>query len=991
MRRLLSAFSKYSMKKMLMFLIVVLLLIFIYSISTLIYFETKNQINKNFDLTLNQTESYLTIGSERITRGQMLWEATYEKPISLVMNDTLKEYSNVSGDLSQFNVNTILNGINPDYRNRIDILFINASGMVDYSTDPYSKGVNFSEWAPFYKKITDMRMNDSFVLDRAVRGFNTDTPFRIFGYHPTPDHKYLVEIIYRIYDDYESQHKEHSINTLIEELKNKDSDLMSLDLIGSTGALMSTPDERPLPIDNGTRSIAEQVYLTENPRVFYDPLNHTLTKYFFIESGDNTSPSSDFMDNIGKLVYSTRSVDQELSYYLIIYLLTLGISTIIILLVAYWISGLFFSPVDTLIEDLDKIAKGDIRHKIRPSCHPEIDRIVSATSSMVQSILDLVEHLERSENRYYTLFSNSSDAVVLWNGKEVVDANPAAKNLFGWNNSDNINEYPVVSDDEHCRIVAYLIDSCKGISHNCNVSIELSDKKEHILEIKIVRILLENTSLEMLHIVDITEETRMNNEIHRLADIFRNTHAGIIAGPLDHPNLVNEAYNNMHGFSEDTALKEGFFGPVHQDSKHKIDLWINEARERGHISVEALRVRSDGTTFPALHDLTIINISNGNYYLIANLQDISAQKKIWELTIEKNSLFEAGNLLRTILDYLPDPTFAIDLNGKVISWNRAIQTMTGLSSSDIIGKGEYAYSEYMYKTKQPVLIDIVINPVTLDKNRYLNLHQDGDLYSADIKIENCLNGEHYYWVVAGPVYDAKGRCIGAIESIRDITTLKQGEKALKDLNDKLVLLSSITRHDIRNKVLIIDGYRALALEECTENEVKELLSLQGQAVEDIGKQIEFSREYQDIGMQNPSWNSVKSMFDHTVSRLNDNVDVITDIPDLEIYCDNLVEKVFYNLIDNSIRHGKNLATIKLSWIQNEDEGFLIYEDNGVGIPDDEKENIFLKGYGKNTGLGLFLIREILGITGISIIENGTPGEGVRFEIRIPKGRYRIKY
>jgi signal transduction histidine kinase len=67
---------------------------------------------------------------------------------------------------------------------------------------------------------------------------------------------------------------------------------------------------------------------------------------------------------------------------------------------------------------------------------------------------------------------------------------------------------------------------------------------------------------------------------------------------------------------------------------------------------------------------------------------------------------------------------------------------------------------------------------------------------------------------------------------------------------------------------------------------------------------------------------------------------------------------------------------------------LVFEDNGVGIPSSEKEMIFERGYGKNTGFGLFLIREILSITGLSIKENGIPGKGVRFEITVPQGVYR---
>ena len=75
-------------------------------------------------------------------------------------------------------------------------------------------------------------------------------------------------------------------------------------------------------------------------------------------------------------------------------------------------------------------------------------------------------------------------------------------------------------------------------------------------------------------------------------------------------------------------------------------------------------------------------------------------------------------------------------------------------------------------------------------------------------------------------------------------------------------------------------------------------------------------------------------------------------------------------------------------LQNESEVILVYEDNGVGIPDDEKAKIFERGYGKNTGLGLYLVQEILSLTDIAIRETGEPGHGARFEMQIPRQSFR---
>ncbi|MCA1917292.1 MAG: ATP-binding protein [Methanospirillum hungatei] len=103
----------------------------------------------------------------------------------------------------------------------------------------------------------------------------------------------------------------------------------------------------------------------------------------------------------------------------------------------------------------------------------------------------------------------------------------------------------------------------------------------------------------------------------------------------------------------------------------------------------------------------------------------------------------------------------------------------------------------------------------------------------------------------------------------------------------------------------------------------------------------------------------------------------------------MLNKVFFNLVENSIRHGKTVQSISVSFEKRNDGFILIYEDDGCGVPYEEKEKIFSRGFGKNTGLGLFFIREILDITGLSIQECGIPGKGVRFEIGVPEGKYRI--
>jgi hypothetical protein len=118
------------------------------------------------------------------------------------------------------------------------------------------------------------------------------------------------------------------------------------------------------------------------------------------------------------------------------------------------------------------------------------------------------------------------------------------------------------------------------------------------------------------------------------------------------------------------------------------------------------------------------------------------------------------------------------------------------------------------------------------------------------------------------------------------------------------------------------------------------------------------------------------------------IEIAIDLPEVGVFADPLLKKVFYNLVENSVRHGEKLTRILISSAGNPRGLSIIFEDDGVGVAENVKEKIFRRKHFKNTGFGLFLSREILGITSIAICENGIPGQGARFEIRVPGGAWR---
>ncbi len=237
------------------------------------------------------------------------------------------------------------------------------------------------------------------------------------------------------------------------------------------------------------------------------------------------------------------------------------------------------------------------------------------------------------------------------------------------------------------------------------------------------------------------------------------------------------------------------------------------------------------------------------------------------------------------------------------------------------------------------------------------------------------------------IFDEYGN-IKEFQSVgRDITEKKTMEETLRLTNNKLHLLSSITRHDILNKIMIAQGYLDLTREIDARTSISKYLDKVTDAVSAIEGQIIFTREYEQLGISEPVWIPIWS----TIGKDHDHgLEISYDGAKARILADPMIQKVFSNLIDNTLRHGEGADQIQIRCRETESGLTITYEDNGPGIPHEEKKRIFNRGVGKNTGYGLFLVQEILTITRISITENGEPGKGARFEMLVPKEGYYIE-
>lgn len=356
-------------------------------------------------------------------------------------------------------------------------------------------------------------------------------------------------------------------------------------------------------------------------------------------------------------------------------------------------------------------------------------------------------------------------------------------------------------------------------------------------------------------------------------------------------------------------------------------------------------------------------------------RDITGRKK------EEEELRESRQILEAVLNTIPARVFWKDTNLTYLGCNTAFARDAGFEKTeDVIGRDDYAMGwrnqAELYRADDRQVIESGRAKLLIEEPQ--TTPSGGQIFLLTSKV---------------PLRDETGTIIGVLGTYLDITERKKAEVALRHVNKKLNLLTGITRHDIKNQLLSLNAY--LVLSRGTLNDVqktREFIQIEEGITKTIEHQILFTREYENLGANAPVWQNVQECIGNAAQELDiTGVDVITrEMRPVEIFADSLLQKVFFNLIDNSLRHGGGAMTqIRFSYLDTGKELLIFCEDDGSGIPADEKEMVFERGYGKNTGFGLFFIREILAITGITITENGEPGTGTRFAIAVPKGEYRF--
>jgi PAS domain S-box-containing protein len=437
--------------------------------------------------------------------------------------------------------------------------------------------------------------------------------------------------------------------------------------------------------------------------------------------------------------------------------------------------------------------------------------------------------------------------------------------------------------------------------------------------------------------------------------------------------FTNQAAQRMYGYDNEELrqLRPPQF--VHPE-----DVWndqsMHESLLRGetdNYEVTKRYIRKDGTMFHGRLRVSVVkNDPSGKRMFLRMVEDITPQMEA------QDAIWRAEQRSRQIIESAAELVLTIDVAGRITSMNKATESFLGWSEDEVMSTNIF---EYLPPESAPIG----------RKAMMAKMMGETDHTNYEIEVRR-RDGESRVLDVNSAIMREGGRVMGVQIIARDVTERKKAEESMRLANRKISLLGDVTRHDVLNMVTVLSSYMQFAEKYNVDPKVADYLKKAHHAMNHIQEQMVFTRHYQALGTAEPAWFHLRDIWETAV----DEVDLKgakqgSELGGLELFADPMIGSVIKNLIENSVKHGGHVTFVSLTY-EMTDEGIrIIYEDDGNGISELEKERIFDWGYKGRSGHGLHFIREILHITGLDIKETGAPGCGARFEIFAPVGKFRF--
>lgn len=326
--------------------------------------------------------------------------------------------------------------------------------------------------------------------------------------------------------------------------------------------------------------------------------------------------------------------------------------------------------------------------------------------------------------------------------------------------------------------------------------------------------------------------------------------------------------------------------------------------------------------------------------------------------------------INSILDGIGDPIFILDKNMVILRVNKASCDVFQRKPEEMVGKHCY---EIVHGDDHPFPTCPAVK--TLKTKQVITGEIEDYGLNVPLLVTTC------------PTFDASGEVKQITHMAKDISKLRATYRRIEVMNEKLRVLGRLTRHDVRNKLSTVTGYSYILKKKYGDKaDVADALQSMEQAVAQSTEIFDFAKVYEQLGTEDLSYVDVEAKINEACALFSDPLPtMMNECKGLTVLADSFLRQLFYNFIHNTMKYGKKTTIIKILYQLNPENLQLIYEDDGVGIPAENKSHLFKEGFstGGSTGYGLFLIKKMMDIYGWQIEENGEPGQGAKFVITVP--------
>ncbi len=602
------------------------------------------------------------------------------------------------------------------------------------------------------------------------------------------------------------------------------------------------------------------------------------------------------------------------------------------------------------------------------------------------------EKIRISEEKYRNLFEHANDVIYTLDLEGTITSVNRAIENYGLKKEEFVgrNILELVAKDYWPQLTSQLceIAQAKSVDDEIEVNTPLGKRSAEYKSSPIWR--REKIIGAQAIIRDITERKKAEQDLRKSEEKYRNivelSPDGIITATMKGTILsVNDTFTDLTGFSREEIVGKHFtkLGTLRaRDLPIYAKLLASIMRGKKPEKFEFVFFRRDKTQRIGEAHISVMKEKGKKIGMQAILRDITESKNLSRELIKREHMFSV------LLDSSLLAIWHYDLEGKITLINReACERMKG-KAEDLIGKK----IDYVFDKRMGAVI----------KERMSEVKQSGEnkIYEDLVELPS---GEKWFRSVYNRIIDEEGTMVGLQVLSDDITEKKQAEQTLKKtseelrvesdklrlLNEKLEVVGKLTRHDLRNKLVGMKGFSYLLSKKIGENvELDSYLNQINSTIASMEKLLAFSNVYENIGADQRRPINVEACFNRSVSLFSElqELEVENKCQGLEVMADSQLEQLFYNLIDNSLRHGQKTSRIKLHYKRKRSGVTVIYEDNGVGIPEANKSKLFREGFttGKGSGYGLSLISRMVEVYGWTIKEEGKLGRGAKFIIAIPE-------